>query len=187
MRRAFNTTGPCVPGEHYMLPPEDRCPGLDDLIEGKHFFVLHAARQTGKTTLMQSVARRLNAAGRHHAIYCSIESAQGLDEPERGIPAIVAAVESALRAQARLEAAIPAQRTAFNVMLKTFLQDLCRAADRPVVVFFDEADCLAEGTLISFLRQLRDGYVSRADIPFVHALALVGMRNIRDYKARVRE
>jgi len=51
-------------------------------------------------------------------------------------------------------------------------------------IFFDEADCLANGTLIAFLRQLRNGYVNRGRIPFVHSIALVGMRNIRDYKTR---
>jgi Holliday junction resolvase len=36
------------------------------------------------------------------------------------------------------------------------------------------------------LRQLRDGYNDRSITPFVHSIALVGMRNIRDYKAKVR-
>jgi hypothetical protein len=54
------------------------------------------------------------------------------------------------------------------------------------VIFFDEADCLHNGTLISFLRQLRNGYVTRSVSPFVHSLALIGMRNIRDFKAHIR-
>jgi hypothetical protein len=33
---------------------------------------------------------------------------------------------------------------------------------------------------------LRNGYNSRITTPFVHSVALVGMRNIRDFKARVR-
>lgn len=41
------------------------------------------------------------------------------------------------------------------------LQELCRKSQRPVAVFFDEADCLTGDVLISFLRQLRDGYVNR--------------------------
>jgi hypothetical protein len=45
---------------------------------------------------------------------------------------------------------------------------------------------LSNGTLISFLRQLRDGYNSRPEQAFVHSVALVGMRNIRDYKAKIR-
>jgi hypothetical protein len=58
--------------------------------------------------------------------------------------------------------------------------------DKPLIILFDEADCLSGGTLISFLRQLRDGYVNRIRYPFVHSIALVGMRNIRDYKAQIR-
>jgi hypothetical protein len=53
--------------------------------------------------------------------------------------------------------------------------------------YFDEADCLSEGTLISFLRQLRNGYVERVTgKAFPLSIALVGMRNLLDYKARVR-
>ena len=35
--------------------------------------------------------------------------------------------------------------------------------------------------------QPRDGYVNRVRTPFIHSLALVGMRNIRDYKAKLRD
>jgi hypothetical protein len=45
---------------------------------------------------------------------------------------------------------------------------------------------LSEVTLISFLRQLRDGHNNRNFSPFAHSVALVGMRNIRDYKAKIR-
>ncbi|MCP4700308.1 MAG: ATP-binding protein, partial [Gammaproteobacteria bacterium] len=72
----------------------------------------------------------------------------------------------------------------FNTLLRMALSFLCQKLDKPLVILFDEIDCLANGTLISFLRQLREGYVNRAQIPFVHSAALVGMRNIRDYKAR---
>jgi hypothetical protein len=40
--------------------------------------------------------------------------------------------------------------------------------------------------MISFLRQLRDGYNNRGVAPFVHSVALVGMRNIRDFKVKIR-
>jgi hypothetical protein len=66
------------------------------------------------------------------------------------------------------------------------LSRFCRVLKRPLVVFFDEADCLSEQTLVTFLRQLRSGYISRDDAPFPWSVALVGMRNIRDYKASVR-
>lgn len=32
MERFFNITGPCIPGEHYMLPALDRMPGIRRLV-----------------------------------------------------------------------------------------------------------------------------------------------------------
>ncbi len=189
MAQRFNTTGPCFPAEHYLLPPEDRCPGVMDLIEEKQFFVIHAPRQTGKTTLLNALEGRLNSADKFHAIYCSLESVQGMDELERGIPAVLACLESSLRYHPKLQPQVKllaANHWPLNTRIKDGLTSLIQAIDRPLIIFFDEADCLGGETLISFLRQLRDGYVNRGRIPFVHSLALVGMRNIRDYRAQVR-
>jgi hypothetical protein len=44
---------------------------------------------------------------------------------------------------------------------------------RPLVVFLDEIDSLRDLTLLSVLRQLRDGYPDRPDA-FPWALALIG-------------
>jgi len=163
---------------------------LGELIERKHFFVIHAPRQSGKTTLLNALEQQLEAGERYHALYCSLESVQGVVDPKEGIPAAVRSLQWAVRYHPRLRACggtEPARMDDFNNVLRVVLAEICARLDRPLVVLFDEADCLSEGTLIAFLRQLRDGYVNRIRVPFVHALALVGMRNIRDYKARVRE
>lgn len=186
MARIFNIAGPCVVEDHYMLPAEARCADLKRLMDEKLFFVIHAARQSGKTTLLASVERALNAGSRYHALYCSLESAQQIEDPEKGVPAICAAIGSALRQMPgipRLDFMEGARPGAFNVLLKDQLIGLCERLTKPLVVLFDEVDCLSEGTLLSFLRQL---YVNRVRAPFVHSLALVGMRNIRDYQSRVR-
>ena len=54
MARFFNTTGPCDPARHYMLPAGRRLPDLRPYIDRHQYFVLHAARQTGKTTAMKA-------------------------------------------------------------------------------------------------------------------------------------
>ena len=73
-----------------------------------------------------------------------------------------------------------------GLAVRSALRTLCRDAGKPLVVFFDEADCLCGRVLISFLRQLRDGYVNREDIPFPASIALIGMLDVRDYKAQIR-
>ncbi|MCS6969419.1 MAG: hypothetical protein NZ552_00165, partial [Planctomycetes bacterium] len=77
MPRFFNTAGPCRPSEHYMLPARERIADLAPLIAARQYFVIHAARQTGKTTLLLELAAELEAGGRYRALYCSVETAQG--------------------------------------------------------------------------------------------------------------
>ncbi|MDR2679329.1 MAG: hypothetical protein LBC47_00810 [Tannerella sp.] len=89
-RRFFNTTGPCNPEDHYMLPPEDRLVGaqLHRYIKDQLYWVLHAPRQTGKTTFLQSWAREINADGKVVACYVSVEDCQGVTEREEAMFAI---------------------------------------------------------------------------------------------------
>ena len=52
--RFFNTAGPVNPQDHYCLPPLTRL-NLDEvlsLIAQKKYFLLHAPRQTGKTSCL---------------------------------------------------------------------------------------------------------------------------------------
>ena len=61
MRPRFNTTGPCFPDEHYMLPPERRLGRVMELVDDGKYFTLHAGRQTGKATSAQRLADHYNA------------------------------------------------------------------------------------------------------------------------------
>jgi hypothetical protein len=52
---------------------------------------------------------------------------------------------------------------------------------KPLIVLFDEVDVLEGDTMISFLRQLRSGFSSRGIGAFPISIALVGMRDLKDY------
>ncbi|MDR0726242.1 MAG: AAA-like domain-containing protein, partial [Prevotellaceae bacterium] len=187
--RKFNISGPCNSAEHYMIEAATRLQGVEELIDDKQYFVIHAARQSGKTTYIQDLTQRLNAGGRYYVLYCSLESIQNIVEPEKGIPAIVRNLKTALK-YSKLphseEFASDVDYEDYTNVLLVSLTDYGILLDKPLVIFFDEADCLSEDTLILFLRQLRNGYNNRSMTPFVHSIALVGMRNIRDYKAQIR-
>ena len=185
----FNIAGPCNPSEHYMIDALKRGgKEMLNLIEKKHYYVVHAARQSGKTTLLWELTDKIQAEGKYYALYCSLEGVQEIKEQSEGIPAIVKKIKQELRMQKLPDGfAANADYGDYSNVLKISFVEYCRSLDKPLVIFFDEADCLSNGTLISFLRQLREGFISRARIPFVHSIALVGMRNIRDYKARIRD
>jgi hypothetical protein len=189
MEKYFNVAGPCHPDKHYMLSAQARCGGVLDLIAQEQYFVIHAARQSGKTTLLLELERELNAAGEYYALYCSLEVAQSIQEPVEGIPAIVRKLRQQVQFYPMLQHALSLEvdYTDYTTVLQTELALLCGRLDKPLVILFDEIDCLSNGTLISFLRQLRDGYINRMRMPFPASVGLVGLRNIRDYKAQVRE
>jgi transposase len=187
--RYFNTSGPCNKEEHYMIESSSRLHGVEQLIDMKQYFVIHAARQSGKTTYLLDLTKKLNAEGKYHTLYCSLEGLQEINDAEKGIPLIIECIKDALCTldiPKREFFAENADYFNFTGVLNSELKKYCRILDKPLVIFFDEADCLSEGTLISFLRQLRLGYINRVLAPFVHSVALVGMRNIRDYKAKIR-
>jgi len=134
----------------------------------------------------------MNEAGNYYALYCSLETVQNIVDAKEGIPAIIKVIENLVKFHKTLRHyypfAEPMNYADFNVALMDTLTYLCEALDKkPLVILFDEVDCLSNGTLISFLRQLRNGYIERSQIPFMHSIALVGMRKIRDYKSKIRE
>ncbi|MFM8768403.1 MAG: hypothetical protein ACKOD9_11755, partial [Rubrivivax sp.] len=92
---SFNTAGPCVQSDHYMLDPLARL-DVDEvlrLIDDKRYFVLHAPRQTGKTTSLIALMKRLNDEGRYRALYANIEAAQAArGDVAMGIGAVVQAI-----------------------------------------------------------------------------------------------
>ena len=183
MSRHFNTAGPCDPEVHYMLPPERRLPGIRDVIDQQSYFVLHAPRQVGKTTSLVALAKALTAEGRYAALLVSMEVGAAF-------PDDVGAAEYAIlqdwrrRAEAWLPVELqppPWPEASPGSRIAAALTAWSRACPRPLVVFLDEIDALRDAVLLSVLRQLRAGHPTRP-AAFPWSLALVGLRDVRDYK-----
>jgi len=185
MARVFNTSGPCNRVNHYMLPAEERLSDARRLIDLERYFVLHAPRQTGKTTTVAALVASLNAEGRYAALLTSCEEAQATGEDiNRGIAAILQLIED--RAAALAEPLRPPPVGSVAEVdgasrLRVYLMRWAERSPRPVVLFLDEIDSVIGKTLISVLRQLRAGYPDRP-ARFPQSVALVGMRDVRDYK-----
>ena len=192
MEKLFNIAGPCNPHDHYMLPATVRIPNVMRLVAAKQYFAIHAARQSGKTTLLQGLVRDINATDERIALYFTVESVQAYPDPHDGIAKIVERMRTDLLAHplfgeiARDPSSAPDAPKDGFIGVKLFLSMLAKRAGKPLVVFFDEVDGLSEGTAITFLRELRDGYVTRETIPFPASVAIVGMMDIRDMKAKAR-
>jgi hypothetical protein len=165
-----------------MLPPNDRLVGaqLQRYISDKLYWVLHAPRQTGKTTFLQSWMREINSGGEAVACYVSVESCRSVPEPERSMPAICAAVK---KYASLYDLPVPELiETSPLYMLNDILCNWAAlVAPKPLILLFDEVDVLIDETMLSFLSQLRAGFASRGIGKFPVSIVLVGMRDLKDY------
>jgi hypothetical protein len=184
MGRRFNTAGPCLPEYHYMIPPLRRLPEAPGLVDRMGYFVVHAPRQTGKTTALRALAQELTAGGKYAALRFTCEHAKvagdNYGNAQRDIlQEIRDKAESALPAGLRPP---PWPEASEGSLLKAALTAWARACPLPLVLFFDEIDALRGQTLISVLSQLRAGYDERPR-DFPASVVLCGLRDVRDYKA----
>ena len=184
----FNTAGPVNQDNHYKIDPLTRW-DMDEiltLIDQKKYFILHAPRQTGKTSCLLALRDYLNKAGKYNCVYANFEAAQiARNNVEAGIKSIL----SELNTRARtvfghdIDISIPelVANGAENA-LNVYLAKLCElSADKPLIIFIDEIDALIGDTLVSVLRQLRAGYDARPDA-FPQSVILCGVRDIKDYR-----
>ena len=191
MRRFFNTTGPVVAADHYCIPPLDR---LDlgevlDLVRTARYFVLHAPRQTGKTSALLALRDLLNGGtvGDYRCVYINVEVGQaGREDRDRTMRAILSQLASRTRLTLggeivdRIRSDV-LQRSGPDGALQEVVSRLAQADPRPLVLLIDEIDALVGDTLLSVLRQLRAGYDLRPGA-FPQSVVLCGVRDVRDYR-----
>ena len=189
--RTFNTEGPVVAADHYHIPPLERI-DLDavlGMIRDKKYFVLHAPRQTGKTSALLELRDLLNggAHGDFRCVYANVEAGQAMRENVvEGMRTVLS--QFALRASLTLgdDSLERICRAAMNSAgpggaLSVTLSRWAAADRTPLVLLIDEIDALVGDTLLSVLRQLRSGYDQRPDA-FPHSIILCGVRDVRDYR-----
>jgi hypothetical protein len=85
MDRFFNTAGPTKTDINYLvanlyISSFDRVDyeEIEMLIHSQRYFVLHAPRQTGKTSALLEIMDRINSEGVYNCVYANIEAAQAL-------------------------------------------------------------------------------------------------------------
>ncbi|ABD40076.1 conserved hypothetical protein [Methanospirillum hungatei JF-1] len=187
--RFFNTAGPVQCEKHYCLPPLSRfdLPEILNLINQEKYFVLHAPRQSGKTSCLLALREYLNRDGKFATFYMNVETGQtARSDVGRGMKAIISELafqtdltieDASLRDQINHYIDVYGPDAAFKMVLS----DICKKISLPVVVLIDEIDALVGDTLISVLRQLRSGYTERP-ASFPSSIILCGVRDVRDYR-----
>ena len=186
----FNTAGPIKSDIHYNVDPLKRI-NLDeimDLIHQQKYFILHAPRQTGKTSCLLALRDYLNAQGDYIAVYANVEAGQASRNNVNEV------VRSTIGSIAERIGIVLGNDLAWNIydelcrregqintMLTSFLKRLCESLPKPLLLFIDEIDALVGDSLVSVLRQIRAGYDQRPQ-QFPISIILCGVRDVRDYR-----
>ena len=189
--RSFTNEGPVEPDMHYCIPPLERMDSerVLKLIRGRKYFILHAPRQTGKTSALKALQGLLNSGtvGSYRCVYVNLEGGQSAKhDVGRAMRAILSQI--ALRAQLALKDDF-VRETKHEALemegpdgaLNWVLTQWSLASPQPLVLLVDEIDSLLGDTLISVLRQLRAGYDTRPDA-YPQSVVLCGVRDVRDYR-----
>lgn len=188
MEKFFNTAGPQIPEDNYSIDPLRRF-DLDDilgLIRQKRYFVLHAPRQTGKTSCMLALRDYLNAQGDYIAVYANVEGGQASRNDVQSVikstcDTLAEQFRGVLKSDVPLQIRDDVQNVGKDSMLTTYLRRLSESLPKPIVLIIDEIDALVGDSLVSVLRQIRSGYADRP-AAFPQTVVLCGVRDVRDYR-----
>jgi len=195
MRKEFNITGSCNPVRHYMVDSPERFAAVESLIDKGHYFTINRARQYGKTTMLQTIRRKLS--DKYLIIKTSFEGVGDLSFQDE--------VSFSRMFSKLMSREIP--EAAENQFLKeywekagtkdsdldTLSEDICRfcqLSSRPIVLLIDEVDQSSNNQLfVRFLGMLRDLYLRREDKGMnstFYSVILAGVYDVKNLKLKIR-
>ena len=191
--KEFCIAGPIQPVKNYYLPKRLDWNRFDSYINSGFYVVLHAPRQSGKTSGIKEYINYLNAKEIYTAFYLSFEPGHKKPTVEQTFIAILENCQRGLRLQ------LPEEKKVLNyitTLLKSkpfpenafldFLTFWSQESAKQLILFFDEVDGLTGEPLISFFKQVRTGFPDRPG-DFPHSMVLIGLRDLRDYKVKSRQ
>ena len=161
--REFNTSGPCIPKEHYTLMRPNLVQKGMQLVEKKRYFTIWAPRQTGKSTYFRLLADSLKTKD-YKVIHINVEDSLSLSE-ER----LLYILENELK---KVGISIPQMKSIsdFSVFLKEI-------NDYKLVLIIDEIEGLNPELFNQFLHSIRNLYHFRHEHT-LKSVILVGVTNI---------
>lgn len=153
--KKFCIAGPIDPSIHYFIPHRLNQTRLNTLIEDRQCFLLHAPRQSGKTTAILEYISYVNKGDSYKGLYLTTEPAHiAKNDIERTVYWILEQCLTQIRIQ------LPEEKEALaflreslkkepvpEIALYRFLEFWAEQNTKPLALFFDEIDGLVEQSL----------------------------------------
>ncbi len=202
MMRKFNVTGLCVPQKHYMVNLDGRLARTKAMVQDGAYFAIHRARQYGKTTMLHALElflkneylvvsmdfQKLGTAKFETEnsfsltfASCFLQEVARNSEPD----------SLELQEEITLLQRICDNRDSsfFLYELFEFLNRICEASSKPIVLMIDEVDSAANNQVfLDFLAQLRNYYLERETKETItfQSVILAGLYDVKSLKSKLR-
>lgn len=200
MAKAFNVTGNCRPGEHYMVRIDERLAEIKKMVDDGRYFAINRARQYGKTTTLRLLGRVLERD--YYVVSMDFQKFGDSKFRNENSFSIAFAVfflrlfmrNKVLKGQELTEAIAYLKENAerksedFSLMeLFEGLSDICSASDKPIVLMIDEVDSATNNQVfLDFLAQLRAYYIDRDVQSTFQSVILAGVYDVKNLKRKIR-
>jgi hypothetical protein len=186
--KVFNIAGPVDPEKHYYLAHNDVNTQLTKYIEQKKCFNLNAPPQTGKTSVIQEYAKKLNFSGNYQALYVDFKRCEIKDSNNilKNIFKILWQFQIAIIHQLRecdkicyFLKKLLSKDISSPLSFTEFIQYWCDSSTKPVILFIDNLDSISGDTFIHIAQQLTYGFLSVQNSP--QSIGLASTHNIKKY------
>lgn len=197
MEKHFNIEGVCTPDENYMVDTSEKVLAvIKEYILKNKYFTINRARQYGKTTLLDTIRRRLQEE--YYVVTLSFEAASGMFESEsKFVNGFIYLVSEALTMCGAPENLIdrwdvPIKENADIMYLGSKITELCKNSDREIILMIDEADRNSDNQVfLTFLGLLREKYLKWKQYKnsltrTFKSVILAGVYDIKNMQLRLR-
>ncbi len=198
MGRIFNISADCKPMLHYMVDIRSRLDEIKKMVDQGSYFTINRARQYGKTTTLRVLAEFLKdeytvisldfqmlgaSKFRNENIFSLAFGNILLKELEK-----LTASGAFGQAVSSLKEALREQKSEIELLeLFEYLSEICRSAEKPVVLSIDEVDSASNNQVfLDFLAQLRGYYINRDVKAAFYSVVLAGVYDIKNIKRKIR-
>ncbi len=194
-KKKFNVTGVCIPAKHYMVDISEKLERVvHEYIEEGKYFVIHRARQYGKTTMLYLLGQRLS--GQYLVLDLSFEAADDLFVSQYTLAAgLVRRIYRELKRQNVNGRVLDvwkvpvAEQFPFEDLSER-ITELCGTFKNRLVLMIDEVDKSSDNQIfLSFLGLLRNKYLEQQknrDDTF-YSVILAGVYDVKNLKMKLRQ
>lgn len=190
--RHFNTTGLCIPSQHYMVDMSKRIDEITQMVQEGNYFTINRARQYGKTTMLALLEEHLK--DKYYVLSISFEGVGDdyFSGEQQFTAGFIGSIEDAMEYTEdinKLQAVWTAASDEVKSLdlLSRHISRFCKSCDKPVVLMIDEVDKSSDNQLfVSFLGMLRNKFLQRTKAPTFHSVILAGVYDIKNLQLKLR-